>query len=473
MSTRSESGKMGIPQIALFTMCAVIVLETLTASASIGPSGLFWWVITLIFFVGPYALITSELGTAYPAEGGIYDWISRAFGARMSTRAVYLYWLSGGLWMPAGYILFAGIFSSVFMPELSLLGQLGIVLTMIWLTIAFINWKTSVGVWLTVSGAIFKITVVMVLGIAGFYHFFTHGPANEFSFETMLPSASSGVGFLSVIVYNLVGLELVACMGKEIRNPTHDMPRSILLASVAIAFLYIFGSMGILMAIPLEDLNLVSGIIDALTPLLGEGSPLIFIVSIFFMLSIIGNQVTWAMAPSRAAAEAAREGKLPEFIGRWHPENNTPYWANRILGIVATVITVAYGLIAQGDNADMFWSVFAFSSACIIISYILFFASFIKLKISDTKTYRPFKIPGGQAVSLICGALCIFFVTICATLFIFPDLPKGFIDWDYTTPILSSVLMVLVVGELIIRYSEKKEESKRNNVDTKVTSQTF
>lgn len=194
MDSHSSSGKMGISQIALFCMCAVIVLETLTASASIGPSGLFWWGITLIFFIVPYSLITSELGTAYPAEGGIYDWIRRAFGARMSTRAVYLYWLAGGLWMPAGYILFAGMFARVFMPELSLMGQVGIVLVMSWLTIAFINFKTSVGIWLTVSGAIFKITVIMILGIAGFYHLFMHGPANEFSLQTMLPSASSGIG---------------------------------------------------------------------------------------------------------------------------------------------------------------------------------------------------------------------------------------------------------------------------------------
>jgi amino acid transporter len=367
-------------------------------------------------------------GTAYPAEGGIYDWIRRAFGARMSTRAVYLYWLAGGLWMPAGYILFAGMFARVFMPELSLMWQVAIVLVMSWLTIAFINFKTSVGIWLTVSGAIFKITVIMILGIAGFYHLFVHGPANEFSLQTMLPSASSGIGFLAVIVYNLVGLELVACMGKELRNPVRDMPRAILLASLAIAFLYVFGSMGILMAIPLENLNLVSGIVDALGPLLGEGSPLIILVCVFFMLSIVGNQVTWAMAPSRAAAEAAREGELPAFIGRWHPRNNTPYWANRILGIVSTVITLVYAWFAQGDNANMFWSIFSFSSACIIISYLLFFASFIKLRICDTSTPRPFKVPGDcQLLSAArCCAWCLF---LCAPCYLFSRIyPKALLS---------------------------------------------
>lgn len=263
------------------------------------------------------------------------------------------------------------------------------------------------------------------------------------------------IGFLAVIVYNLIGLELVACMGKELRNPVRDMARAILLASVAIAFLYIFGSMGILIAIPLEKLNLVSGIVDALDPLFGAGSPLIILVCIFFMLSIIGNQVTWAMAPSRAAAEAAKEGELPALMGRWHPKNNTPYWANRILGIVSTIITLVYAWFAQGNNANMFWSVFSFSSTCIIISYLLFFASFLKLRISDKLTPRPFRVPGGMPVAICRSLLCMAFIFMSATLFVFPDLPEGIIDWAHSGPILVGVIIVLIVGDIIIRWAEK------------------
>ena len=72
--------KMGYPALTLFSICVVLVVDGLTASASIGPSSITWWLITLIFFVIPYGLISSELGTTYPGEGGIYDWVKRAFG---------------------------------------------------------------------------------------------------------------------------------------------------------------------------------------------------------------------------------------------------------------------------------------------------------------------------------------------------------------------------------------------------------
>lgn len=103
----------------------------------------------------------------------------------------------------------------------------------------------------------------------------------------------------------------------------------------------------------------------------------------------------------------------------------------------------------------MFWSIFSFSSACIIISYLLFFASFIKLRISDPSTPRPFKVPGGMPVAISCSLLCMAFIFMCAMLFIFPDLPKGMIDWNHSGPILVGVIIVLAVGDIIIRRAEK------------------
>ena len=66
----ATTGKMGLSSLTLFSVCAVLVVDGLTASASIGPSSITWWIITLILFVIPYGLISSELGTTYPGEGG-------------------------------------------------------------------------------------------------------------------------------------------------------------------------------------------------------------------------------------------------------------------------------------------------------------------------------------------------------------------------------------------------------------------
>ena len=65
--------------MTLFTVCAILVIDTLAPSAAIGSASISWWIITLILFFIPYGLITAELGTAYPEQGGLYVWVKRAW----------------------------------------------------------------------------------------------------------------------------------------------------------------------------------------------------------------------------------------------------------------------------------------------------------------------------------------------------------------------------------------------------------
>src|SRR5262245_43869210 len=104
--------------ITLFSVCAILVIDQLAASAAIGPSALFWWVFTLLLFFIPYGLISAELGAAYPEEGGIYAWVRRAYGPRWGARASWLYWINVALWMPSVYVLFAGMFAQMFYPQM-------------------------------------------------------------------------------------------------------------------------------------------------------------------------------------------------------------------------------------------------------------------------------------------------------------------------------------------------------------------
>ena len=90
-----------------FIISAILVVDQLTASASIGVSSVGWWVMTIVLFFVPSALIVAELGTTYPYQGGIYDWVTRAFGQRWAARTTYWYWVNVALWMPSVYLLFA------------------------------------------------------------------------------------------------------------------------------------------------------------------------------------------------------------------------------------------------------------------------------------------------------------------------------------------------------------------------------
>jgi amino acid transporter len=464
--SQETKGKMGLASLTLFNVCAVLVIDTLTASASLGPSAITWWLITLVLFVIPYGLISSELATTYPGEGGIYDWVKRAFGVKWAVRTTFYYWINVALWMPAVYIMFAGMFSEMFFPGLGLWPQIAICVALTGLTVWICNVSVDTGVWVTNIGALAKVIVISVLGVGGFIYAAKHGVANEFSLETMTPNFDSALGFLPVIVFNLLGFELVACMGDEIKNPTKDIPKSIFLSAAIVTGLYIFGTLGILLALPVEDIGLVSGIVSTLQTLFGGGTfgnAMATVVGVLALITFIANMVTWTMGASRAAMESAQQGELPAYVAKEDPVHKTPVGANNITGIISAAVIIIYGL-TSGESDELFWSVFAFSSCIFLLPYLLMFPAHIKLRNLDPTITRPFKVPGSMLVQKIMTVVCTFFIAQAVFLFILPEVFVGVIDWSYTIPVAIGVVITIAVGEVLLAGAMKRLRNSDKNV---------
>ena len=456
--SQENTGKMGLASLTLFNVCAVLVIDTLTASASLGPSAITWWLITLVLFVVPYGLISSELATTYPGEGGIYDWVKRAFGMKWAVRTTWYYWINVALWMPAVYIMFAGMFAEMFFPGMGLWPQIAICIALTALTIWICNVSVDAGVWVTNLGAIAKVIVIAVLAIGGFMYAMEHGVANEFTVASMTPNFDSALGFLPVIVFNLLGFELVACMGDEIKNPTKDIPKSIFLSAAIVTGLYIFGTLGILLALPVEDIGLVAGIISTLQTLFGGGAfgnAMVMIVGVLALITFIANMVTWTMGASRAAMESAQQGELPAYVAKEDPVHKTPVGANNITGIISAIVVILYGL-SSGESDELFWSVFAFSSCVFLLPYLLMFPAHVKLRLLDPSKERPFKVGGGLGMQYFICAICTFFIAQAVFLFIFPEVFGGVIDWAYTIPVAVGLVSTIIIGEILLAGAMKR-----------------
>ena len=461
--SEEKTGKMGLMSLTLFSVSAVLVIDTLTASASLGPSAITWWLITLVLFVIPYGLVSIELGTAYPGEGGIYDWVKRAYGSRWAVRTTWFYWINVALWMPAVYIMFAGMFAEMFMPDLGLWWQILICIVLTWITIWICNISVDAGVWVVNAGAAAKIIVIAVLGVGGFLYAAKNGVANEFSMAAMVPSFDSALGFLPVIVFNLLGFELIATMGKEIKNAKRDIPASIFLSAALVTGLYIFGTIGILMAMPVEEIGLVAGLIATLQKLFGTGAFgtfMVYSVGILALFTFVSNMVTWTMGASRAAMEAAQTGELPALVAKEDPTHGTPVGANNITGIVSTAVIVIYGfaltILGNATGDDLFWTVFAFSSCIFLLPYLFMFPAHITLRKHDAATPRPFTVPGGMVGQYLIAAVCLLFVGQAVLLFIFPEIFSGVVDWAYTIPVVIGLVVTIGIGEYLLAGAEKR-----------------
>lgn len=442
--------------MTLFTVCAILVMDTLAPSAAIGPSSISWWLITLVLFFIPYGLITAELGTTYPEQGGLYIWVKKAFGEKWAARTTWLYWINVALWMPSVYILFAGMFAQLFFPEMGLWLQILIGIIMTWITVWIGSITLETSKWIPNIGAIIKALIMVVIGVGAFIYAGKNGVANDLSFSSILPEWGAGLAFLPVIVYNFMGFELMSGASGEMKNPGKDIPRAIIISGALIAVFYLMGTVGILMALPLDNLGLISGIIDTLRVLLGDsgiGGALVTILGVAALYSFLANMVTWTMGANRTASEAAKEGELPAIFGREHPLHKTPVGAFIITGIISTVVMVIYGFMA-GSAEDLFWTLFAFSSMVFLLPYLAMFPAFLKLRKTDPDAKRPYKVPGGMTMATILAVICELFILQAVVFFVY--IPGEPMDWSFAAPVLIGVVLTVIVGEILIATSKKK-----------------
>ncbi len=436
--------------LVLFTVSAILLLDTLTAAASVGAPSVFWWIFLGIIFFVPFALICAEMGCAYPEQGGIYAWIRDAFGGRWASRATWCYWVNTAVWIPAIFILFAGVFKQMFYPELSLAGQIAIGIVLTWLAVVVNVVTLDVGKWIPNLGAIFKVLIFLAIIVGAFVHINHHGMANPLTLETLKPDWGNSLQYIPAIIYGMLGFELVSAGSQEMKNPARDVPRAILISGVIILVLYLLGTIAVLAAIPAGDINLVEGLIDTLYLFFG-GSPagnlLVVALGVGALYTFFSNGVTWALGCNRAAAEAAMEGELPRIFARESKQLGTPIGAAVLMGIVSTVLLILYGLMA-GTNEDLFWSLFAFSAVIFLLPYQGMLLAFVKMRLIDPDHPRPYRVPGGLGAARTIAWTC--FAVLALSLVLFMYTPGEGMQW----PVLAGVVVTLTIGEIVIRFSE-------------------
>ena len=416
---------LGRADLVLFTVCAILTIDTLASSAAMGFSWFSWWIITMTVFFIPYGLITAELGSAWPGEGGVYIWVREAFGPRWGSTAAWLYWINNATWAPSVYLIFAGTFGQIFLKTHSPWQEAGIAIALTWLTVLVGIVRLEVSKWLPNIGAVVKVLIFLALGVLGLSAVFRgRPPANDFSLKQLLPKWNDSLAYLPALLYSTFGFELMSSAGEEMKNPKRDVPRVIFWSGALIAVLYSFAIGGILFAVPIEKLSIVTGTWDALV-VLGKqwgraGDTVVFLLGIGFLYACVANVVTWSLGANRVAAVAAEEGMLPEALGRLHPRFKTPYLAFVWMGIVSTGLLVG-GALLSNSQSNIFWMTFRVTALCLLLCYLLVFPAFLVLRNRRPDQPRPYRLPGGRAAAAVAAWICTLYIFGACVLFFVPS----------------------------------------------------
>ena len=227
----------------LSVICVVFVAEAAAPVAAIGNSQFFWWIFLLIAFLLPYGLISSELGTTYIGDGGIYDWVTKAYGHKWGARVSWFYWINFPLWLASLAVMCPGLLSIITGMEFSVFVQIIIELIFIWVIVWISFYRVSDSIWILNGAAVIKMILALLVGGLGVYTALTRGMANEITLKSLLPSFNlNSLSYISVIIFNLLGFEVICTFADDMENPKKQIPQSIIAAGLVIAGIYIFSA---------------------------------------------------------------------------------------------------------------------------------------------------------------------------------------------------------------------------------------
>ena len=457
-----EKNQFRLADVILSVICVVFVAEAAAPVASIGNSQYFWWGFMILAFLLPYGLIAAELGTAYAGDGGLYDWIHAAYPqGKWAARASWYYWINFPLWMASLAVMCPELLRDITGRQMGTIASLAVQLLFIWIVTLIACYPVCDSIVILNVSAVIKILLALLVGGLGVWYISRYGFVNDMSARTFLPSFDlTSLSYISVIIFNFLGFEVVCTFAGSMSEPKKQIPQSIVTGGIVIAAIYLFSAFGIGAAVDVREISVDSGLIDAVSLILGaDGGVLVGVVALLFLVTLFGNMISWSMGVNSTAALAADHNDMPRVFAKRWAKNNMPVGSAVASGVVASGVCILGVLIEMvTPDSSLFWSFFALNLVMLLLSYLPVFPAFLKLRRVDAKTPRPFRVPGSDA-----ALRCIAYVPMALIIIsiIFTAVPLSFDKETLKSflPITIGTILSAAIGEVLIALRGKTARS--------------
>ncbi len=447
IARKSKKKSLGLFHLIMINVIAVDSIRTLPFSASYGYSLVFFYLLATLFFLIPTALVSAELGTGWPVTGGVYVWVREAFGKKWSLLSIWLQWIYNVVWYPTIIALVAGTATYFFNPSLSnnpWYMSISIML-IFWLATICNLFGMRMSSWISMIGAIIGTLIPMVLiAFLGFLWWFQGHPlAISLSSANFLPSFhdQENWAFLTTVLFGLMGLEMVATHSADMKQSARDYPRSLFISVIIIFVTIITASLAIAIVVPVGQLNLATGAMQAFTVFL-HALGLDWAISLVAGLIILGGLCgvsAWIIGPTKGMMVASQDGSLPAFLGKKN-QHGVPLNLLLVQGGMVTVLSFLFVFFPTINSS--FWILSVITAQLSLIVYILLFASAIKLHHFKPKVARPFVVPGKTWGMWVCSGVGILCCILVFILGFFPPVGVGIEN----IPLYEIILIVGILG---------------------------
>ncbi|KAJ4977460.1 hypothetical protein NE237_002566 [Protea cynaroides] len=330
----------------------------------------------------PEALITAEMGTMFPENGGYVVWVSSALGPYWGFQQGWMKWLSGVIDNALYPLLFLDYLKSA-IPVLG--GGIPRIVAVLVLTLAltYMNYRglTIVG-WMAVFLGVFSVLPFVVMGFVAI-------PKLKPSRWLVVNIHKVDWGlYLNTLFWNLNYWDSISTLAGEMQNPKKTLPKALFYALILVVLGYFFPLLIGTGAIPLDRDLWTDGYFSDIAKLIG-GVWLRWWVQGASALSNMGMFVAEMSSDSFQLLGMAERGMLPEFFSK-RSRYGTPLFG--ILFSASGVILLSWLSFQEIVAAENFLYCFGM---------ILEFMAFVRLRMKYPAASRPFKIPVGTIGSIL------------------------------------------------------------------------
>jgi len=401
--------KSKISIVGLVAMICVMVagggygIEDLIGAAGPGMTMLVLILIPFIWSI-PFGLVSAELSSAYPQDGGMYNWAREVLGEKAGFVSGWCYTIAGFV-EPALFATLTANYAKGFFPfELSKIQY--------WMLCAFIIVVLSIVNFFGIKVLSNMATVITIVCLLPFivliflsFMNIQYNPVTPFIPEDISVFQALGQGLLIAIWFN-TGFEAVSTMSGEIEDGARKLPKAILISVPIISIMYIVFVFPVLAAVgnwqnwssegPLSFMELGQ--------ILG-GQSLKWGFVIAGTLTSLMILCQYIAAYSRVMASMSEKGQFFQCFAIEHKKYGTPYVSIIISGLVAIVICSSGSFIELVGVASILYSV----------PVILMFVAAIRLRMTKPHLQLEYKVPLKNRTFI--GYICVPIVLYAGSVF--------------------------------------------------------
>jgi amino acid transporter len=308
-----------------------------------GPQAVLCWLVGALVALCD-GLVWAELASRIPGSGGTYVYVREAYGPRWGRLMSFLFiWqvsFQGPLSFAGGCIGFSNYLAYLvpavhgWRMKAAAVAVAALVTLLLYRRITVIG---RMGVALA-AGALAALVLTIAAGLRGFEAArLLDLPEGAFRMDQAF---WFGLGDASRrAIYAYLGYYNVCFIGDEVKDAPRTIPRSILLAVLAVAALYVTMNAVVLGSLPWREVaesRYVAATVAerAFGPLAGG------LVAGLILWTAFASIFALMLANSRVLYAAARDGRFFSVFARVHPRDRFPHVSLLALGAVAAVFTL-------------------------------------------------------------------------------------------------------------------------------------